>query len=183
MSAKTTHTFRRAHKLLALVVGGQFLFWTASGVFFTVFPIEQIRGEHLVDRSLSAAPKIGEVELLSPTFVLGAAESVTLRRGLSGPVYEVVGDGIARVHDATTGERIPPLDESSAAELASLYWTGEGELVRTDYIRRPPREAGTPSPLWRVQFEGAQSATLWIDPDRANLKAVRTTNWRIFDVL
>ena len=183
MPVQSRHFIRRAHKILGLVIGVLFLFWTMSGLFFTLYPIEQIRGEHLVDKSLSAAPDFGETELLSPTFVLGAAETVTLRRGHTGPVYEVSGEGFARVHDAVTGARLTPLDKDSAANLAQLYWTGEGTLTQIDYVETPPREAGSASPLWRVKFDGAQPATLWIDPDRAKLKAVRTTHWRIFDVL
>jgi len=183
MSARTAYTIRRAHKILALVVGLQFLFWTASGLFFTIFPIEQIRGEHLVDRSLKSAPALTDVSLVNPATILGAGETVTLRRGATGPVYEVLGEDIARVHDAVSGVRITPLKVSDAMELANLYWTGEGILTRADIVVSPPREAGSASPLWRVQFDGKDTATLWIDPDRARLKAVRTTNWRIFDVL
>ena len=183
MPVQSRQFIRRTHKILGLVVGVLFLFWTTSGLFFTLFPIEHIRGEHLVDTSLSAAPDFEEIELLSPTFVLGAADTVTLRRGHTGPVYEVTGDDVARVHDAVTGARLTPLDEESAALLAQLYWTGEGAIAQIDYVENPPREAGSASPLWRVKFGGAQPATLWIDPDRAKLRAVRTTHWRIFDVL
>jgi hypothetical protein len=36
----------RLHKWIALVVGIQLLAWSASGLFMTVVPISQVRGEH-----------------------------------------------------------------------------------------------------------------------------------------
>jgi len=183
MSARTAFNLRRAHKILGLVIGLQFLFWTASGLFFTIFPIEEIRGEHLVDRSLSEAPGISDIAFVQPSSILGAADTITLRRGHAGPVYEVSGEDFARVHDAQTGERLTPLNEKSARDLASAYWAGEGDLISSELVEKPPREAGSASPLWRIEFEGKDDAVLWIDPDRAKLKAVRTARWRTFDVL
>ena len=55
MPVQSRQFIRRTHKILGLVIGVLFLFWTTSGLFFTLFPIEHIRGEHLVDTSLSAA--------------------------------------------------------------------------------------------------------------------------------
>jgi hypothetical protein len=34
-----------------------------------------------------------------------------------------------------------------------------------------------------VQFEGEDTATFWVHSDRARVRAVRTTNWRVFDVM
>ena len=42
------------HKWLALLVGVQIVFWVVSGFFFTLFPIEQIRSEHLVRQPQTA---------------------------------------------------------------------------------------------------------------------------------
>jgi len=98
-------------------------------------------------------------------------------------VYEFMFDSSFFVIDAVSGKQITPLDRFAAAKLAVLYWTGDGAPADITYVETPPREAGSSSPLWRVEFDGADSAVLWIDPNRAKLKAVRTTKWRIFDVL
>ena len=184
MSAQSRQTIRRAHKILGVVVGIQLLIWTASGLFFTIFPIEQIRGEHLVDKSLSAAPPLHGAELLNPQqFVGESVDQIVLRRGTSGPVYEFTFDNQPFVVDAVTGRQLTPLEAQAAANLATLYWKGDGEIASVELVETPPREAGSSRPLWRVEFQGDDRATLWIDPQRARLKAVRTTNWRIFDVL
>src|SRR5262245_19602388 len=43
------------HKWLGLLVGVQVLFWFGSGLFFTLFPIEQVRSEHRIAQH-EAAP-------------------------------------------------------------------------------------------------------------------------------
>ena len=42
------HVASFVHKWLALLVGVQIVFWVASGLFFTLFPIQQIRSENLI---------------------------------------------------------------------------------------------------------------------------------------
>ncbi|MEL6414304.1 MAG: hypothetical protein AAFQ15_05120 [Pseudomonadota bacterium] len=41
----TARRFSRLHKIIGVVVGIQLFFWTVSGLFFTLFPIEVIRGD------------------------------------------------------------------------------------------------------------------------------------------
>lgn len=45
------------HKWLALLVGIQIVFWVVSGLFFTIFPIQQIRSENLI-RPAQTKPSI-----------------------------------------------------------------------------------------------------------------------------
>ena len=39
--------FRKLHRWLGLLMAAQIIAWMASGLYFSLFPIEQIRGEHL----------------------------------------------------------------------------------------------------------------------------------------
>ena len=39
--------FRKVHRWLGLLMAVQIIAWMASGLYFAVFPIETIRGEHL----------------------------------------------------------------------------------------------------------------------------------------
>jgi hypothetical protein len=60
-------SFRRWHRRLSLVVGIQLLFWTGSGLFFSIFPIEEIRGNHLLAEGgpqlrLQAESSMNEIE-------------------------------------------------------------------------------------------------------------------------
>lgn len=182
MSAKSGYTIRRAHKILGLVVGLQFLFWTASGLFFTIFPIEQIRGEHLIHDEMVGSIAIGPQVISPHKFAIGADE-VVLKPGLQAPWYEVKSSSEYAVYDARDGKKLTPWTKEEAALIAQSYWKGEGEMTSIRLVENPPREAASKVPLWRVQFDGADTGTLWVYTDRAKLRAVRTTKWRIFDVL
>ena len=39
--------FRKTHRWLGLLMALQIIAWMASGLWFSIFPIEEIRGEHL----------------------------------------------------------------------------------------------------------------------------------------
>ncbi len=180
--AALRNSIRRAHKFLALIIGVQFLFWTLSGLFFTIHPIDEIRGEHLRHEVLQSTVGFDRA-LVAPNTLVSNAEQVLLLPGLSGPWYEVKTKVGYAVYDARNGSRLTPWNEEEATTLATAYWKGDGQISSVKLENDPPREAASSSPLWRVQFEGADSATFWVYSDRAGLRAVRTTNWRIFDIL
>ena len=80
---------RRIHKIVGLVFGIQLVFWTLSGLFFTLFPIEQVRGENLRtvinhgELDLSAV----KISTLDKYSVSGARpDSAELKMFLSSPV-------------------------------------------------------------------------------------------------
>lgn len=56
------------HKWLALIVGVQVLFWVGSGLFFAIFPIEQVRSEHRIAHQHAAPPSapVQDVSALLP---------------------------------------------------------------------------------------------------------------------
>ena len=41
-------TLRKVHRWLGLIAGIQLLAWTVSGLYFTLIPIEEIHGDHLL---------------------------------------------------------------------------------------------------------------------------------------
>ena len=43
--------FRKLHRWLGLLMVVQIVAWMASGLYFSIFPIEEIRGEHLTRSS------------------------------------------------------------------------------------------------------------------------------------
>lgn len=177
----------RIHKLLGLVIGLQLLFWTVSGLFFTLYPIETIRGDHLRKAPDYATLDVGDKALLPPSVVLGegggVVTGVTLRPFVAGPVYEVSGSDGARLVDARTGAAVSPISEKVARQIALAHWAGDGTLTSLSRVETPPREAGSDTMLWRAAFQGDDKAIFWIDPDVGKVKAVRATKWRIFDVL
>ena len=186
--ARVAHRLSRIHKILGLVIGIQFLFWTVSGFFFTLYPIEVIHGDHLKQDAYPTELAL-EGERLVPfetfaTRLNGETEGIRLKPFLDGPVYEVTSTSGTALFDARTGVRITPLGATRARRIAEQSWAGEGELSRIVLLEHAPRESGLKgNPAWRAEFKGRQSATFYINPHNGELRSVRTGIWRVFDFL
>ena len=179
--SRNARRIARAHKLVGLVVGLQLLFWTASGLFFTLFPIEQIRGEHL--RKEPAPVDAADVAGIVPPPLSGPIEQLELRVVSGQPVWEIASEGNSRLVDARSGAPLPAPDADAVRAIAESAWAGDGTVIRVELVERPPRETFSGKPVWRVDFDGADRATFWVDPDTREIRAVRTGKWRLFDVL
>jgi hypothetical protein len=178
----------RLHNILGLIVGGQVLLWIVSGFFFTFYPIEQVRGEHL-----RAAPAAG---LAVPSDGFAAADSlpgvpegtvraVRLKPFLNGAAYETDTPQGRALFDAVTGAQLSPLGEALARDVAEAGWAGDGALANMSLIDPAPRQSGRGQgrAMWRADFAGKDTATIWIDPQTGDIAAVRTGLWRTYDLL
>lgn len=183
MRLQLTRRMRQTHNLLALVVGTQILLWMVSGLYFTLYPIETVRGTHLrapMEDTLTN-PEPGWVQIDS---LAVGARRVTLRPWLGRSVYEVEREAGTILYDAVTGEQLTPLDEASARAVAEANWAGRGTLVSVALVQAAPSESGRKGePMWRAEFEGKDTATFWITPDTGEVRAVRTGVWRLFDLM
>lgn len=106
--------WRRAHRVLALLVGVQALLWMASGLYMTVVPIDVIHGDHLVRHEPTAVSAF--LDLRAPEAIgIRATEALRVKQWLGRPVYEVGTGASARLVDARTGEPLsPPVGPDSA---------------------------------------------------------------------
>lgn len=173
----------RLHKWLALAVGLQVLFWFASGLFFTLIPIERVRGEHLrqlPERAVLDAGQFGLSVPASPDFPMHTAQ-LSLLEG--SPVWLLSGPQGRRLVDAATGLQLSPLSEATARRLALAAWLGRGELAALERVEAHTGEYKGPLPAWRARFKGEDTASLYLDAVTGEVRAVRTPHWRAFDVL
>lgn len=178
---------RQAHNLLGQIVGAQVLLWVASGLFFTLQPIETVRGEHLRAGPGAALPPLPEGGVAIEDIVATAGEpvqSIRLKPWLDGAVWEVMTGTGTEMFDAATGARLTPVAEADARRVAEAGWAGDGVLAGLSLIEEAPREAGRGfgRAMWRAEFEGKDKATFWIDPEVGDIAAVRTEWWRAFDL-
>lgn len=177
----------RLHNILGLLVGGQVLLWIASGFFFALFPIEQVRGEHLRAKPADVI-SLGPDAMVSPGSLPGMADgtvsAVRLRPFLDGAAYEIETTGGKALFDATSGAPLSPLDEAHARLVAEAGWAGTGTLADLSLIDPAPRESGRGfgRAMWRADFSGTDTATFWIDPQTGDIAAVRTGLWRTYDL-
>jgi uncharacterized iron-regulated membrane protein len=174
----------QVHLWLGVAVGIQVMLWLISGLAMVLWPIEIVRGEHL--RTLAEERAIDWAESALPLAdILAAQDSdvVSVRTGwLAGdPVWRLeTGDGPQMI-DARTGADLTPVDEVLARRIAITRYTGAGELQDQTLVETPPREAGLTVPAWRFEFGPTDPATLYINSQTGELRAVRTTLWRVYD--
>lgn len=181
--SQVTRRMRQVHNVLALVVGAQVLLWIVSGLFFTLFPIETIRGE-LLRAAVKETLVPPDGGWLAPSDAAAGASRVTLKPWLGRAVYIVETEGGTRMLDAATGETLSPLDETAARAVAEHGWAGQGMLQSVSLVAKAPSESGRAGqPMWRVDFSGKDTATFWVTPDTGEVRAVRTGLWRTYDLL
>jgi len=175
------------HKWLALVVGLQVLAWALSGLFMSVVPIEQVRGEHL-RRTMPPAdlsPWLGRVVVPTASGPVPSLELVVVE---GQPVW-LVGAGhgperqLRRV-DALTGRDLPVLDAAAVRRLALLDYAGPGRMTAVRMLQEAaPVEYRGPLPVWQVTFDDPDGTRLYLAADSGKVVARRTGTWRLYDFL
>lgn len=178
----------RLHKWIALIVGIQFLAWSASGLFMTVVPISQVRGEHNIRK-----PEV--VDLRDPRLIpianvfervpAGVVARVELRALTGRPVYEVAIDGsFPLLLDARTGELVSPISEAHAMEIAKADFVGAGKVIKATLITDgPPIEFRGDLPVWQISFDDQDETNIYVSATTGKVVARRSATWRIYDFL
>lgn len=96
------------HKWLALIIGVQIFIWIATGLFFTVVPIEQVRSEHRMREIAPAVLSAADLSAL-PTAIAGAPTPIRLtveNRPEGARIVADYADGSAALFDARTGAQL-----------------------------------------------------------------------------
>lgn len=151
----------------------------------SLLPIERVRGEHLVDRE-AAPPLPAGASYASPQTILAASGAPvrTLRHRmlLGRPVVEVeTGSGELRLHDATTGARLPPVDARQAQAIAlGAYRAAPMPKAVVERVTAASTEYKGRLPAWRVVLADADNTRVYVS-DTGAIAAVRTGTWRLYD--
>lgn len=175
----------RIHKWVALIVGIQIMLWIAGGLVMSAIPIEQVRGEHKIAAAepLAANPsQLLSLRQVTEQHQTGAVSEAALGQVLGVPVWRLKSaDGDTFIIDATSGDRLNPVGERLAQEIAEADYSGKGSLSTVVSVADPPSEYGRPGPVWRVEFDDRDATTLYIDPATAEVRARRSSTWRFYD--
>ena len=183
MSRAVNKYLTRLHKWAGLVLALQILFWFGSGFFMTLFPIDQVRGQHLVDKrvfSLSDAD-ILPIEIAMTAYE-GALHGARLVNIAGRPAYILLGDKGTQMLDARSGQSWDGVGEAQILDVAKATYLGDGELIHFEKLSAAPKDYSGALPVWQVKFDDSAKTRLYIDPDTAEVISVRTRLWRIFDV-
>ena len=168
------------HIWLGWLVGIPLILWTASGLFMVARPIEEVRGEHLRTKPMVLAALRPVAPLLGPRSV----EKLTLEQRFSGPVWIIrYSSGDLRRADPATGALLPRVSASEAASLAASYYAGTAkqQSARMFSAELAPLDLRQERPSWQIRY--ADGTRLYIDSDTGALLALRTNQWRLYDVM
>jgi hypothetical protein len=174
------------HKWLALLIGIQIVFWVVSGLFFTIYPIEQVRSEHLIRPAAAARPldlskasslaQIRNVQGQAPT-------KLTLEHRAHGDVVLAeFASGPPQLFDASTLRRLSPIDAATAVRIARAHVTLTAPPDRVERIASKTTEYRGTLPAWRVQFP-EDGLAVFVAADTGTVTARRSDLWRVYDTL
>lgn len=184
---KTRRNIRRVHNVLGVVFGVQVFFWMISGLFFTLFPIEQVRGSNLRQDIAHGTLDVATISLTASEAANLAGitpERAELAMLLGAPVWKFKADDTHHLVDARSGKLLSPISSATAHQIAALgIKPNVGVPLEPTLLEaNPPREYAGPLPAWVVSYENTPTK-IYIDAQTGDLRTVRTQLWRTFDVL
>ncbi|RKQ71003.1 PepSY-associated transmembrane protein [Litorimonas taeanensis] len=174
----------RAHKWAGLILSVQILFWFSSGLFFTLFPIDEVRGRHLTD---SPSYTLSDQSLLPIEIAMttydGQLTGAKLISVAGRPAYVLLGDSGSQLIDARTGSAWAALGEGDIRRIAEASYKGEGKIAALSRLDSLPKDYRGGLPVWQVKFDDKAKTRLYLDPQTAEIRATRTRLWRVFDFM
>lgn len=173
------------HKWLALIIGVQILVWIGTGLFFTLYPIEQVRSENRV-RELTP------IELADPD----AAAVATIVRSTPHPTRLTIEsrpegsrivaeypDRTTALFDGRTGERLSPLNAETALSVARTRINTSATVRTETLVAAETTEYRGPLPAWRIEFNEPEKLAVYVSANTGLVTARRSELWRIYDTL
>ncbi len=194
-----TQIVRKTHRWMSLLIGIQMLLWILGGLYFSLIPIETIRGEHLKteskpdfrdlpDNGWSADHAVRAV-LANRSDIDRVAQIQVIKR--QGQAYyqidierqDITERALVRMSD---GHIEPPVTESLARELALASLKEPGVIRRVERLTEVSSDSeyrNKPLPAWRIDLSSPSIATLYVSEQTGKVTSIRTDAWRFFDFL
>ena len=172
---------RRVHIWLGWIIGIPLLIWTVTGAVMVIYPIETVRGEHLLSDPPPVA--LAAPAVVPPTGPRQVA-SLTLEQRAAGPRWLVrFADGEARLADPATGRVLPPLSGPEAVAEVQVRYQGEASVAGVDrtVAEDPPIDLRRPIEAWRVTM--SDGTRFYVNGATGEIAARRTNLWRFYDFM
>ena len=179
-------TSRKFHKWLMLFLGIQFLIWSISGAYMVIFDIDYIHGDSLV---VNHQTKINANKITYPLSTLRkqypSAKNIEVGLLIDQEVYRFTLLDEKIVVNASNGDKLSPLSENDAINMAKHYYHGKGDVAEIELItENPPIELSRRAlPAWRVNFDDFGKPSIYISAQTGQLVGKRHEFWRIFDLM
>lgn len=170
--------FARWHIWLGWLAAIPLILWTLSGLFMTLRPIEDVRGEQL----RRPAALIPTANLTAPRLP-GPVKRLTLTEQKGAAVWVVTDNAGNQARYAADGMPIPPVGEAEARELARATFAGDAALVSLQRFGADaaPLDLRRERPSWQAAF--ADGTHIYIDAETGEVLALRSKWWRAYDFM
>ena len=190
----TATFFRKAHRWLGLIVSIQLLMWTASGLFFSIPDITDVRGEQYLAQGYSMNINQEARENIVPISVivdiakvnLEANETVLLKHRAGRLIYQVekIPPEKKLIFDALTGQPMTYITPTEAISIVSA-WTelSPTEAVLINEPKTGSEFRGRDLPLYKVTVTKPKKGIVYVDPVTGEIAAIRMKLWRAWDFL
>ncbi|MBL8552210.1 MAG: PepSY domain-containing protein [Hyphomonadaceae bacterium] len=173
------------HKWLALIVGIQIFIWIATGLFFTIVPIEKVRSEHRLRELAPVQLSAADLAHL-PAALEGADAPIRLtieNRPEGARIVADYADGAAALFDAGTGAKLSPLDQESALAIARARIATDAPIASSAFVTTTSPEYRGALPAWRIAFDEPSKLAIYVGADTGQVTARRSELWRVYDFL
>ena len=174
------------HKWLALIIGVQIFVWIATGLFFTIVPIEQIRSEHRVRELAPLTLTLQDVAATSAAIDGGATAPIRLtleNRPEGARIVADYADGSAALFDARSGARLSPLTAETALAVARARINTSAPVASSTLITTESPEYRAALPAWRIEFNEPEKLAVYVAVNTGQVTARRSELWRVYDFL
>ena len=194
MKFLSTTFFRKAHRWLGLIVSIQLLMWTASGLFFSIPDITDVRGEqylsqtHSININQLAREKIVPISAIIDTakINLEANETVLLKHRAGRLIYQVEKNAPEKklIFDALTGQPMTYITSTEALSIVSARTElSPTEAVLINEPKTGSEFRGRDLPLYKVTVTKPKKGIVYVDPVTGEIAAIRMKLWRAWDFL
>ncbi len=149
----------------------------------TIFPIDQVRGRHLVDKQVFSLTDTNIVPIeIAMTAYEGDLNGARLVNIAGRPAYILLGENGPQMLDARNGQMWDGVGKVDVRNVARSSYKGGGAIERIEKLNLAPKDYAGAMPVWQVKFDDKAKTRLYIDPNTAEVLSVRTRLWRVFDL-
>jgi uncharacterized iron-regulated membrane protein len=181
-------TARTVHKWLMLLLGLQFVIWPVTGAYMVFVHIDYIHGDPLITNpQIKINPDKLQYSLAQLLQTYPHAEQISVGKLMEQDVYRFSIPSQTATQQvllsAQTGERLSPLNQTTAIALAQYYYAGNEPIDEVNLLTdNPPFELSDRHlPAWRINFEHFSAPSIYISADSGLIVGKRHAFWRIFD--
>jgi len=179
---------RKWHRILGLVIGIQFFFWTFGGFYFAWFHIDNVRGKY--EKTQHKAPNLKKlrkavsIESILQKSTLPSVKEIRVGMLEKTPVIRLYKNrSLVETYRASDGQKLSPIGKKTAMRIAKADFSPKDPIEKVTLVSKKQGEYKGPIPAYRVDFSNSKSTHIYVHVHTGLVTARRNSIWRGFDFL